>query len=556
MKSMRYRWLVLLLCAACAREIRSTDPANWMELQSEHFVVSTDLPEADARQAANDLELIRTALMTAGWKSSRPQLRKFHVVALASDREAREFLPANVDGAQFSTESENVLVVAGDGNLLRSQVVKHELTHALLDELLVTNPRWVQEGIACYLETLRIDRKGEAIRGEPEFDRRSALSRRKPVNWSSDVMGVGAAFWNIDGYLYETAAWALVHWLVDNWPERFDSFLNHLARGDSMWVAFNTEFPDLTEARVAAGMREFMRDMNDLPRTRVVVQQWSGSVSTRRMGVAEVHALRAQLLGRAARKKNAESAKPDLQLALQADPGNVLALTLSSESSARPAVELHPEDWRSWVLWYDRNPSDASALRKAAEMAPDQPEVLRRLALLEVDEKHLEAALKSAERAVVLSPGRAKVLATLAIVQSVSGRCEEGRSTWDRAFDALPEGIDKSTLADLRRLLEESAATCRQAAEGATPARSIEYEPVLKSCRQAIYLPRSAYDLTARFTIREDGTVTAVSVEGNASNELIGVLRQFVESCTFEPVVIGGKSRRLQAVIPFRSLVN
>src|SRR5205814_1227594 len=63
------RLAIFLALTACAHVARSTDPANWLELESEHFLVRTDLPADDARAAVADLERIRLGLLAAGWHS-------------------------------------------------------------------------------------------------------------------------------------------------------------------------------------------------------------------------------------------------------------------------------------------------------------------------------------------------------------------------------------------------------------------------------------------------------------------------------------------------------
>ena len=45
---------------------------------------------------------------------------------------------------------------------------------------------------------------------------------------------------------------------------------------------------------------------------------------------------------------------------------------------------------------------------------------------------------------------------------------------------------------------------------------------------------------------RKDGTVAAVAIKGARDNKESGMLRQFVESCSFEPVIVDGKPRRAQ----------
>src|SRR4051812_10481425 len=171
-----------LFTVACARELRSTDPDAWLELQSQHFTLRTDLNEEDARGAIGDLELIRNALLAAGWHGKTISPARIGVVALASGRELRECVGDQIDGmAGTSRFGERMILVRADGNLLESEVVKHEVTHALMQEYLVTNPRWVAEGIACFLETLDIDAgKLEAVRGASQWQRRRWLRDRDP----------------------------------------------------------------------------------------------------------------------------------------------------------------------------------------------------------------------------------------------------------------------------------------------------------------------------------------------------------------------------------------
>ena len=91
---------------------------------------------------------------------------------------------ANHGTAQDVFGDRLILVNAG-GNLLDSKVVKHEVTHALAREYLVTSPRWVQEGLACYFETLDIDReKSEVTRGATDCSPPSAP-------WWTRVGGAG-----------------------------------------------------------------------------------------------------------------------------------------------------------------------------------------------------------------------------------------------------------------------------------------------------------------------------------------------------------------------------
>src|ERR1700744_2293779 len=86
------------LCAAGCVRLRSANPDFWLELQSEHFLLRTDLPEESARKAVADLELIRNALLAAGWPARTASPGRIGVIALAGPAEMHEFLSKTVAG--------------------------------------------------------------------------------------------------------------------------------------------------------------------------------------------------------------------------------------------------------------------------------------------------------------------------------------------------------------------------------------------------------------------------------------------------------------------------
>ena len=117
----------------------------------------------------------------------------------------------------------------------------------------------------------------------------------------------------------------------------------------------------------------------------------------------------------------------------------------------------------------------------------------------------------------------------------------------ERAIEALPDRVDARAPALLRERLEQIAARCGKGDVIGTATQTVEAEPVLKICRQPVLVwPRSAKSISVQFTIVEDGSVTAVAIQGARDDAESGVLRQFVESCAFEPVLVEGKPRRVQ----------
>ena len=71
-------------------------------------------------------------------------------------------------------------------------VLKHEMAHVISNEFLVRNPRWLAEGIACYLETMHFDRAAHKVSvGDPGPERLSYL-RRFPVVDFGAVFATGS----------------------------------------------------------------------------------------------------------------------------------------------------------------------------------------------------------------------------------------------------------------------------------------------------------------------------------------------------------------------------
>ena len=65
-----------------------------------------------------------------------------------------------------------------------------------------------------------------------------------------------------------------------------------------------------------------------------------------------------------------------IQVALQADPNNPLAIALSGHGDLKSAMKARPDDWRAYyILWHGAG--DAKALEKAAQLAPQNATVAK-----------------------------------------------------------------------------------------------------------------------------------------------------------------------------------
>jgi uncharacterized protein DUF1570 len=550
----------LSLLIACAHASRSGDPRYWSEVQTDHFLLRTDLEPEAAAQAAIALEQVRSAILGSGWYAGGTAPGRATVVDLASSAELREFADKSING--FVADDPfgfPMMVISADRDPTEQAVLKHELTHVANDRLLVSKPRWVNEGLACYLETMRIDRKaGLMVLGEPDRNRLGFLERYPVADYFRNVVNEGReaeVMSGFGGYAFETGAWLMVHWMIDTRPKDFHAFLSRLARGESSWTAFSAVFPDLHNEQIRQGIESWLR--HGMATVTLPLPEWNGEVQRRSLPAARVFALRADLLrvsqavpGTAGHRREAIAAEAGRALA--SDPANPLALAILGGGDAKAAVNAHPDDWRAWVLLYDRGGRDRAAIQKAFSLAPENPSILSRMAISDQNAGKPDEALLHATRAVEFAPGRSDVLDALARIHAANHRCREAVDTEQRAIDAVADGANSGVPRAYQRALNEIQNGCTEATE-ADPGP--EVPPRLRSCAEPPPAPEGRHrppPLEVEFTVGEDGTVSNASVQGKASARLAFALKRYIESCTFDPATLGGKPRGTRATMSFR----
>jgi tetratricopeptide (TPR) repeat protein len=540
-----------LLILGCSREIRSGNPDLWLELQTEHFTLRTDLPADDARKAVADLELIRNALLAARWQAKFVSQERIAVTLLASNAELHEFVKNRLDGyASRGVFGERLIVASAEGGLLDSEVVKHELSHVLAQGYLVTDPRWVQEGIACYLETLEIDRQSMvAIAGATGAHRRMYLRDRAErihaYDWADRVMGVGSAQPVSDGFDFETLSWGLVHWLIDTRPREFDAFLASLSQGRTMWSAFDAAFPEVDEAMMEQEVPSHLLSIGFLPKKVFNIEPWTGATDVRKLRPAEVYEVRTELVGTAGDEGIGDWKMKfafELERARQADPGNPFVVRLTQDADPQLAIDAHPDDYRSWLVWFPVHPSDGASLRKAVELAPSSGQALALLAGFEQQTGRPREALGHIEDAARVFPDY-RVFNVMAAILQAQDRCPEAAAAEERALASLSDGEQPKLQLELRRRLEDIVSRCEQLN---VPVSELEATPLL-GCRQQVERTAGIADETfARFTVGEDGRTSSVAIRGLNDVHRVGSVRAFVESCRFKPPVLDGKPHAVQ----------
>src|SRR5712691_7793762 len=128
----------LISCAAaaicaCAHANKVPDGAPvFLELESAHYVLFTDLREADARETIGRLENVRGALIQGSWHGDLSPSEKLRVVELASSTELHEFASSAMTAFYQPIDlfGEPMLVMSTDQGPAENVVLKHELAHA------------------------------------------------------------------------------------------------------------------------------------------------------------------------------------------------------------------------------------------------------------------------------------------------------------------------------------------------------------------------------------------------------------------------------------------
>jgi len=242
-----------------------------------------------------------------------------------------------------------------------------------------------------------------------------------------------------------------------------------------------------------------------------------------------------------------------LAQALQADPGNPLAIQLSETADASKATAAHPDDWRAWLAFADKNGHDLQALRTARKLAPENPGVLSRLAWAEGEHGNRDLALQYAKSAAEIAPGRSDVLAVLGTVLADAGRCEEGEESVRRAIDVLPDDADRAAVRSLRKTQRAVEEHCRKLADLRNSERRVL--TTLKGCDpKGLHFGRrdkAKGKLTAEFKVGADGKLGDIQIKGEANESAAAVVKKYVQSCKYDPVLQDGKPVEVRWQVDF-----
>jgi hypothetical protein len=456
----------------------------WVRLDSDHYTLETDLPPEEARKAMGALERTRVAILAAMWPDAlgRP-MPKVRVYVLADPDEFKGLYPRRVRAFFFRSETEALIVLPGPPDSWEqrftglskasSSRLNHELAHFLSTYSLLRQPRWLSEGMAEFLETLRLSEDGKtAVVGAPHIEavqdmavllNRVVRARPEKRDWTmqrvfswepslesrEDDRQVGAMY---------AASWLLVHWLYHERPRELAAYMALLAKGVAPDEAERQALPELRSPTLDAVLFDYLKNHRFREHT-VPVPTVGTAFLEEVVEHADVHAIRAKLAALGAHMAHREPfihnrrklSRDELDEALRLDPKGLPALSTQLRAApeaerpaiAREAVAAHPDESEAWLLLASALGGDAAeqeaAYKKALELEPRSAPAATGLAWLYVTQGRLAEALPLVQWAVALAPWSTQALDTFAMVLAGGGACDEAIQTEERALELIQD---------------------------------------------------------------------------------------------------------------------
>lgn len=451
--------LVVAVCSALAAlscgglpAVPSQGGPRWRVLESEHFVLYTDQPEAVARRSCSKFERMLDALLQLGFRTSGQLAFKLPVILLDDRSQFEDFVGVEYSG-MYRQELlfEPRLILSRETDAESWSTLAHELTHFIANQALGPQPPWLAEGLAAYFESAHFDSSGTFIIGSAprHYHRWLRENTRLGVQ---ELMTLTAGY---DTPAVYASAWLVVHYLMSERSAEFAAFQAALASGKPASQSWRETLPELSAERLdalidayaAAG--SYMTYSRKLPEPEV-------RLSVRELSDADVYALRAELfmLCRTCGKEAAHKVSENLRAALQSDPNHLRAramqalLSTSSGAQAvardRALVQKHPDAWLAWLLLARSQSAggsaadgcDAEVVPKLQSLAPRQPYALMSAALCELKAAHRESALALSAQALALQPANAVLMLLRATVLRALGACDELEGVVERVRNA------------------------------------------------------------------------------------------------------------------------
>jgi hypothetical protein len=367
-------------CGPAIPPLPSQGGPPWIELTSAHFTVWTDASQDRARELVSEMEHLRQVIIGTAFQGVASNGN----ILVIAFRNLDEFHAYYADRFLGSTSYaiDNLLhqpliqmsAVIPDGDERRLEA--HELSHVISHVTIPRQPLWFAEGLAMFVETIRIDEQ----RGTVELGRLPEWDDGKPMRMQP-LLSLPTLFACersscVDHAFYRTS-WTVFTYLKNMHAEQLAGFEQRIAGGRDWRSAWEEAFPQLSVATLDQELRTWLRS-GSYSVKHFKVQFRDYPAVQRTLSDADVHALRGLLAPIAEELVEIAAAK-------RLDPTHVLANVLANfhektldTETARAIATAHSEDWRAWWLLAIvlRSGDEAEqAAGKACRLAASNPAV-------------------------------------------------------------------------------------------------------------------------------------------------------------------------------------
>lgn len=457
-------------CAHVAPECATHAGTPWLELSSQHFVVRTNLPAEEARGAAVQFERAHASVFAAFPNGGSSSLEPLEVVVFTNTAQLQDLSGDPLLDAALTYDWRGPLLLTANTTALiestQLRLTLHEMAHHASAGALRRWPRWFEEGLAVYLETITIDpQKQTAVRGAAH-----QLKLGEVMRWG--VLPVASLWaWDVEPdplnglEQHRTAsAWFWVHFLFNEQRSAVDRFMRSLAEGEEPRTAWQAVFGKSSPAEMAQAAEAYI--VKGQTRAQVMeLSQLNTAFTERVISDAQVHALLARVAGATGAWSRA---RVEARVAMTLGGGDLMALeqnVVTQETAegrvdaARALTQQTPRHAAGWLLLgLALPPTDAErgqALALAVELEPKSFFALSELAKFRCAEARCQEGVVLAEKAASLAPGDARVQAATAAVQHQAGLCALAAVSQQRALEVLPRRASTRLRAQLQSQLAE-----------------------------------------------------------------------------------------------------
>jgi len=330
------RILLLGLLIAAAPLAARDKPENWIEVRSQHFVVSTNSSEKQGRRIADQFERMRSVFHIRFPKLQIDPPSPIIVLAVKDEKDFRALEPPaylakgqlKLGGLFMRAPDKNYVLMRVDAEGDHPYaVVYHEYTHLLLGKSAEWLPLWLNEGLAEFYQNTDIHQKDVSL-GEPSADSLALLREQRLLPLATlFAVDEKSPYYHEEnkGSIFYAEAWALTHLLqikdFQDHAQRLTDYAELLAKNVNPVDAAKSAFGDLQKLQSAlegyvrqASFYAFkMTASTDVDEATFKVQS---------LPLVAADALRADFL---AYEERVEEARSLLDGVLKDDPNNVSA---------------------------------------------------------------------------------------------------------------------------------------------------------------------------------------------------------------------------------------